>query len=189
MFEFYTFDRKREFINLLIQNGKSEMIGAEIGVWKGDTSAYLLDNNPGLHMVGVDSYPTAPNADAELAAWGVTHWLWFKNDADAQAMYELTKSRFDGYGDRAKLVRSPSVEAAKLFSDELFDFVYIDGNHLYEQVKADIEAWTPKVRKGGWLIGDDFSWCLRTDQVAKAVVECFAYNFGVLADTWFMKRA
>ncbi len=164
------------------------MIGAEIGVWKGDTSAYLLDNNSGLHMVGIDPYPVAKTGDTELVAWGVSHWLWFKNDVDAQVIYESTKARFEGYGERARLVRQPSVEAAKLFSDESFDFVYIDGNHLYEQVKADIAAWVPKVRKGGWLIGDDFNWLLRTDHVAAAVIEAFGYGYGVMADTWFTKR-
>jgi len=189
MFEFYTFDRKREFINLLIQSGKSQMIGAEIGVWKGDTTAYLLDNNPNLKMVGIDAYPVGKNLESELLNFGVAHWLWFKNDTDADTMYEATKQRLAGYADRAQLIRKPSIVAAADFPDEFFDFVYIDANHFYAEVKKDILAWKPKVRTGGWIIGDDFSWNLRCDQVAKAVMEVFSYNYGVMADTWFAKKA
>lgn len=188
MFEFYTFDRKREFINLLIQGGKSEMIGAEIGVWKGDTSAYLLDNNPGLKMIGVDPYPIGEELDSDLLNFGVAHWLWFKDDQDANAMFSETNRRFESYGERAKLIRKPSIEAAKDFPDGFFDFIYIDANHFYTEVKKDILAWMPKVRTGGWIIGDDFSWNLRCDQVARAVMEIFSYNYGVLADTWFVKK-
>jgi hypothetical protein len=189
MFEFFTFERKREFINLLIQGGNAEMHGAEIGVWKGDTTAYLLDKNPGLHMTGIDPYPVVENnTEADLLRFGVDHWLWFKDNVDADGMYAQTSLRLSLYGERAELIRKPSVDAAKDFPDEHFDFVYIDGNHFYESVKADIVAWVRKVKVGGWIIGDDFSWLLRSDQVARAVMESFGYEYGMMADTWFAKR-
>ena len=36
------------------------------------------------------------------------------------------------------------------------DAVFIDGDHSYDGVRADIEAWWPVVRPGGWLGGDDY---------------------------------
>ncbi len=48
-----------------------------------------------------------------------------------------------------------SVDAVECFEDNLF-IVYIDGLHTYEGVKQDIELWSPKIRKGGWLTGHDY---------------------------------
>jgi hypothetical protein len=36
------------------------------------------------------------------------------------------------------------------------DWVHLDARHDYESVKADIKAWLPKVKSGGWLTGDDY---------------------------------
>jgi predicted O-methyltransferase YrrM len=49
-----------------------------------------------------------------------------------------------------------SLEAAQLFADGSLDFVYIDASHEYEDVKADIQAWLPKMKRNAILSGDDF---------------------------------
>jgi hypothetical protein len=49
-----------------------------------------------------------------------------------------------------------SEEGSKLFKDGEFDFVYIDGNHLYEYMKLDIQCWLPKIRKSGFLGTHDY---------------------------------
>ena len=55
-----------------------------------------------------------------------------------------------------KALRKASVEAAPLFPAGYFDLVYIDADHRCGYVYDDIEAWYPKVRSGGVLIGDDY---------------------------------
>mgnify|MGYP001615059141 CR=1 FL=1 len=47
------------------------------------------------------------------------------------------------------------------------DFIYIDANHNYEFVKRDIENSWNLLKKGGVLIGHDFTFY----SVAKAVIE------------------
>lgn len=37
----------------------------------------------------------------------------------------------------------------KILNDELIDFLFIDGNHMYQFVKQDFEMYKPLVRKGG----------------------------------------
>lgn len=67
-------------------------------------------------------------------------------------------------------VRASSVEAAAQYPDESLDFVFLDADHSYEAVKADIAAWWPKVKKGGIMGGHDYN--TRGDHsVGKAVRE------------------
>jgi hypothetical protein len=61
-----------------------------------------------------------------------------------------------GLADRIQLVISDSLAAAGLFADESFAWVHIDARHDYHSVVADINAWAPKVKPGGWLSGDDY---------------------------------
>lgn len=49
-----------------------------------------------------------------------------------------------------------SQTAYKHFPDEYFDFVYVDGDYSYENVKEDILSWYPKLRKGGVMAGQDY---------------------------------
>lgn len=55
-----------------------------------------------------------------------------------------------------KVYREYSFEAVKRFPDEYFDLVYIDADHTYEGCLRDIVDWYPKVKKGGFLLGDDY---------------------------------
>ncbi len=61
-----------------------------------------------------------------------------------------------GFGDRIQLVIADSISASRLFCDATLDWVHLDARHDYASVTADIKAWLPKVRKAGWLSGDDY---------------------------------
>ena len=52
-------------------------------------------------------------------------------------------------------LRGTSAEAAARFADGSLDGVFLDGSHIYEDVLADIDAYLPKIRKGGILFGHD----------------------------------
>lgn len=45
-----------------------------------------------------------------------------------------------------------------LFPSDSLDWVYIDGNHEYEHVIADLEVFYRKLKSGGILAGDDYDW-------------------------------
>ena len=73
-----------------------------------------------------------------------------------------------------QLLLSDSVAAAQLFPDRSLAWVHIDARHDYDSVSADIAAWEPKVRVGGWLSGDDFNadwWPGVVDAVRDALPE------------------
>ncbi len=77
----------------------------------------------------------------------------------------VTQSKLDGFYDETleRLAGGPvfpireySTQAAESFDDDTLDFVYIDANHSYDNVKADMDAWWPKVASGGIFSGHDY---------------------------------
>jgi Methyltransferase domain len=58
--------------------------------------------------------------------------------------------------DTITLVIADSVLASTLFADATIEWVHIDALHDYASVQADIKAWLPKIKPGGWLSGDDY---------------------------------
>jgi hypothetical protein len=62
----------------------------------------------------------------------------------------------DFAGPRRHILAEASPAAAVHFADESLNFAFLDGNHLYESVQADIRAWWPKIKRGGLLAGHDY---------------------------------
>jgi predicted O-methyltransferase YrrM len=83
-----------------------------------------------------------------------------------------------GYFPNLGVLRMPSSAAARLFRGQSFDMVFIDGNHAYDYVKADIEAWLPKTRK--LICGHDFS--KNWPGVVQAVEELFPDRYELVGD-------
>lgn len=52
--------------------------------------------------------------------------------------------------------RGYSVPTLATFPDRYFDWVYLDANHTFEGVTADLEACLPKLKPGGILTGHDY---------------------------------
>lgn len=106
--------------------------GAEVGVFTGYFSEVMFQHIPALHLYCVD-------------IWG---------EGKYKRAEEECLERLKPYD--TTIIKKYSVEAAKDVPDGSLDFVYIDGAHDYDNVKADINAWASKVRVGGIIAGDDF---------------------------------
>lgn len=55
-----------------------------------------------------------------------------------------------------KIYREYTFDAVKHFKNNYFDVVYIDADHSYQGCLRDINNWFPKVKRGRFLLGDDY---------------------------------
>lgn len=121
--------------------------GAEVGVMKGEYSELLLRTWRGRRLISIDSWPLAEGVDPDDPVRGV---------GAQDAFIAETRSRLAPFGERSEIRRADSLAAAAEFEPGSLDFVYIDADHEYESVRADIHAWHERIRPGGLLCGHDY---------------------------------
>lgn len=155
-------------------------IGAEVGVYNGVNAAKMLSGCPELNLFLVDRWKDIePDPNGERI--GCENW-------DAEKGYRQAMSRVQGYNKRITVLRGDSVKMADKVEDGSLDFVFIDADHRYAAVKADIQAWAPKVREGGVVCGHDFDYP-SLEGVRKAVEECFVdFKETGIDYVWYAKR-
>jgi hypothetical protein len=117
----------------------------EIGVDQGCFAEEVLKDWNGRLYFMVDGW----------RRWDGYNDLCDRDDALMEDIYQRVLKKFRD-DKRAIPIRSFSVEAAMIFQPSFFDFVYIDADHTYESVKADIKAWWPKARSGAVFAGHDY---------------------------------
>ena len=61
-----------------------------------------------------------------------------------------------GVAERVTVYVGRTVEAAGRFAPGSLDLLFVDAGHDYASVRADLAAWVPKLRPGGWLVCDDY---------------------------------
>jgi len=106
----------------------------EIGSWLGKSTHALLSGCPGT-VTAVDTFRGSPSRI------DTTHALAKTEDIHALFLHNV------GYLPNLRVLRMESLEAAPLFPDRSVDMVWIDGDHEYQSVLADILAWRPKARR------------------------------------------
>ncbi|MEM6888922.1 MAG: glycosyltransferase family 2 protein [Pseudomonadota bacterium] len=126
--------------------------GAEIGVWNGGFSEHILAVTEPNELVLIDPWDLL--ADQNPGDW--TH----KKHSDAEEMRTMRENVQCLYGSFSNVTikQGFSVDVLEGYPDDYFDWVYIDGNHLYDFVCKDLELSFRKVRRGGTIAGDDFFW-------------------------------
>jgi hypothetical protein len=126
--------------------------GAEIGVFRGETSALLLSALPSLHLYMVDPWrQVAPGS--EYALTGDECAALSQADFDDAMNRAAAATRFAA--DRRTMVACDQSRAAAFVPDGL-DFIFIDGDHGYRGTRSAIAKWWPKLAPGGLLAGHDY---------------------------------
>ena len=145
----------------------------EVGSCQGKSSAYM----------GVAIANSKKNIKFDCVdTWlGSTEHIEIMKNAGNDLLYSTFISNMKPLEDYYSAVRMSSVDASKTYKNESLDFVFIDASHEYESVKEDIEAWFPKIKRGGYLAGHDYDW----PGVEKATNESvFVQPFTVSENCW-----
>lgn len=149
-----------ELFWLAAQASKSKSI-CEIGSWQGRSTRALVDNTPGT-VLAVDTWAGTDN-EVDNA-----------RTTDPDALFQTFQDNMVGVPEgKLSFIRSLSVDAAKICKkqNQQFDMIFIDADHSYDAVKADILAWFPLLIGGGIICGHDYSYVW--PGVVQAVNELF----------------
>lgn len=118
----------------------SDMVGVEIGVFRGKNAVSMLKHLSIKKLYLVDPY----------ISFTIRNKKFKVNYNDLKYAGRLLKN----YKDNVEWFLLPSDQAADLISDDL-DFIHIDGNHNYDFVKRDVELYSKKLKPNGILCFDD----------------------------------
>jgi hypothetical protein len=121
----------------------------EIGVFYG-ANLLSVANSYGLHP--------------ESKLYGVDPWEDYEEYPEYKEQQSTIYNNFlknlqnSGVQDKVILHRGYSNTEIPKFQDEMFDIIYIDGNHEPEYVLEDAVLSFRKLKKGGIMIFDDYGW-------------------------------
>jgi predicted O-methyltransferase YrrM len=132
-----------ELLASIIKDKKYKRI-VEVGIFDAETASYVLGN-----------------------CKSITEYVFVDNSLKAIAKQCAKQYK------ASMVLEYDSVEAAKLIDDKTIDLVFIDADHKYDSVRRDIDAWLPKVKKGGIICGHDYDNPAHRE-VKKAVDEIFS---------------
>lgn len=114
----------------------------ELGSFTGGTARQWLASNKVATLYCIDAWEGGYDPD-DLASNA--------NMRDAEAEFDTLK---DG---RLVKLKMRTTQAATMFPDASIDLVYIDADHRFPAVVADLRAWLPKVKGGGYIAGHDYN--------------------------------
>jgi glycosyltransferase involved in cell wall biosynthesis len=141
----------------------------EVGSWKGKSAVYLAhrlrDIGKQPRIICVDTF----EGDAETGKGSIIQ-DFDCNRASSQSSPILTRE----IGESLKI-------SNMIYNGEMAG-VFIDASHDYESVKADIAAWLPKVKPGGFFGGHDID----APGVLQAVTEA-GFEWEKVGRCWIKK--
>ncbi len=169
----FTFDKLYDEQVARAQDGATFV---EIGCWKGRSTAYLAEairrSGKQINLYAIDTWKGSWNRPSLLAqvkkAGGDLFPVWRENMRKCGVLGLITP------------IREPSLQAVAHFQDGSLDFVFLDGDHSFDNVVAEIREWSKKLKPGGVLAGDDFD----QPEVAAAVKQELGDGFKVTGKTW-----
>ena len=162
----------------LLNRMPKHAVCAEIGVWRGKFSNQILQVTEPAELHLVDPWEFMPHLP--LRGYG-GRTAQDQEYMDGMARQIATMFSADA---RVSIHRMRSEAFFRTIGDKRFDWIYVDGDHRYEAVLADLSGSWSLIRSGGFLAGDDFLFnkTEERDMPVKRAVERFSRECGVPFD-------
>lgn len=146
----------QSLIHVINLHGR-DLVGAEIGVFKGESFCTLLQNCPNIKtLYGVDAYK--PYDDCLKTPYdGTPAYSIDEKDIGFIKLTAYHNIQYSGYVNKAIIYEKDSTLASADFQQSMLDFVFIDTYMTYEQTKQDLTDWYDKVKDGGLFAGHDWN--------------------------------
>jgi len=80
-------------------------------------------------------------------------WAEWTGDAFVRFVSNINKT---GFRDKVRIVKGDSSEELRIFPNDYFDFIYVDGNHDEKAVMKDAIGSFRVLKKGGIIAFDDY---------------------------------
>lgn len=126
---------------------------AEVGSWQGGSACIFAPFVHRLHCIDI----------------------WDDWEGAYKGLYDEFINNTKSFASRIIVHRKPSLMAVNDFVDGELDMVYLDGLHDFGMVVSEIKAYTPKIRKGGYIAGHDWG---RENEGISDVTQAVAHVFG-----------
>jgi alkylhydroperoxidase family enzyme len=126
----------------------------EVGVWMGRSMGalghYLSGYAKSGHLIAVDTFQ-GTQSEPCLSAHRETV------EALGGSVRKVFEANMLALGLSPEVFEMTSEKAAARTAHASLDAVFLDACHDREAVRADIDAWLPKVKAGGFIGGHDFN--------------------------------
>lgn len=141
--------------NFLLKLLPKRSSGAEVGVWKGDFALQMVRIVKPQLLYLVDPWEFMPDPHHAHTRYGGSI---AKSKQDMDGVLDLVRDRFHREIEKGivQIHRGTLTELADSGQASQLDWVYVDGDHNYESVAADLRAAASLVRPGGYITGDDY---------------------------------
>jgi hypothetical protein len=145
-----------------LETGK-RLVGAEIGVHRGDNAKKILTHLPIDRLYLIDPYDENPD--------------YQPGNPDLKEAKRFATERLAEFGDRVFWVFERSEDALPKLHD--LDFVYHDSDHRRANVEKELPLGYDAVKSGGWWGGHDYKNTLEGECAVKSCVDEFVIDRGI----------
>ena len=136
-----------------------------------------VDLPRGTNLVEIGAYLGASACFLAAAAREIDGKLFCVDTWQNDAMSEGTRDTYADFLHNTRMyarwitpLRGDSTTLAPSFNHQI-DLLFIDADHSYQAVKADLAAWAPKVRSGGWVVMHDWGWAEGVRQATEEMIK------------------